>query len=89
MKATELLTQQHREVSRLFKAIEATEDKQEKKKLFVELAANLVAHDGIERALREVQRLPKAPRGVLAKARAVVDALEDVLNQRPVVATQR
>jgi hypothetical protein len=49
MKATELLTQQHREVSLLFKAIEEAEDKQEKKRLFLELASNLVAHDGIER----------------------------------------
>jgi hemerythrin superfamily protein len=49
MKATELLTQQHREVSRLFKAIEDTDDKNEKKQLFLELASNLVAHDGIER----------------------------------------
>lgn len=49
MNATELLTSQHREVSRLFKAIEATDSKAEKQKLFMELASNLVAHDGIER----------------------------------------
>ena len=49
MKATELLTQQHREVARLFKAIEASEDEAEKKQLFLEVASNLVAHDGIER----------------------------------------
>jgi hemerythrin superfamily protein len=50
MKATELLTQQHREVSALFKAIEAAKDDDGKKKqLFLELASNLVAHDGIER----------------------------------------
>jgi hemerythrin-like domain-containing protein len=49
MKATELLTQQHREVSRLFKAIEAAAGKAEKQKLFLEVASNLVAHDGIER----------------------------------------
>lgn len=49
MKATELLTQQHREVSRLFKAIESAAGKAEKQKLFQELASNLVAHDGIER----------------------------------------
>lgn len=49
MKATELLTRQHREVSRLFKAIEAADDDTEKQQLFNELASNLVAHDGIER----------------------------------------
>jgi hemerythrin-like domain-containing protein len=51
MKATDLLKEQHQEVSRLFKAIEATESKPEKKKLFTELASNLVAHDGIEREI--------------------------------------
>jgi hemerythrin-like domain-containing protein len=49
MKATELLAQQHREVSRLFKAIQSAAGKAEKQKLFMELASNLVAHDGIER----------------------------------------
>jgi hemerythrin-like domain-containing protein len=49
MKATALLTQQHREVARLFEAIEASDDAAEKKQLFLELASNLVAHDGIER----------------------------------------
>ena len=49
MKATELLTKQHREVTRLFKAIEDSKDDNEKKQLFLELASNLVAHDGIER----------------------------------------
>lgn len=49
MKATELLIQQHREVKRLFKAIESSKDDSEKKELFLELASNLVAHDGIER----------------------------------------
>src|SRR5688572_33319756 len=51
MKATELLKQQHDEVSRLFKAIEKTEDAAEKKSYFLELASNLVAHDGIEREI--------------------------------------
>ncbi|MDQ2642332.1 MAG: hemerythrin domain-containing protein [Myxococcota bacterium] len=51
MKATELLKQQHGEVSRLFKAIEKTEDPAEKKSYFLELASNLVAHDGIERKI--------------------------------------
>lgn len=49
MKATELLTQQHREVSRLFKAIESAQGKAEKRQLFTQLASLLVAHDGIER----------------------------------------
>lgn len=49
MKATELLTNQHREVSRLFKAIESAEEKPKKRQLFMELASKLVAHDGIER----------------------------------------
>lgn len=51
MKATELLKQQHREVSRLFQAIEDTEDVAEKKSYFLQLASNLVAHDGIERKI--------------------------------------
>jgi hemerythrin superfamily protein len=51
MKATELLKQQHREVSRLFQAIEDTEDRAEKKSYFLQLATNLVAHDGIERKI--------------------------------------
>jgi len=33
----------------LFKAIEKTDDEAEKKSFFLELASNLVAHDGIER----------------------------------------
>jgi hemerythrin superfamily protein len=49
MKATDLLKQQHREVARLFKAIEDTDDRAKKRSHFVELASNLVAHDGIER----------------------------------------
>jgi len=51
MKATDLLKAQHEEVSRLFKAIESAKNKPEKKKLFMELASNLVAHDGIEREI--------------------------------------
>jgi hemerythrin-like domain-containing protein len=51
MKATELLKQQHQEVARLFKAIESTEDAEEKKALFLDLASNLVGHDGIEREI--------------------------------------
>lgn len=49
MKATELLISQHREVSRLFKAIEAAKGAAEKRQLFMDLASKLVAHDGIER----------------------------------------
>jgi hypothetical protein len=51
MKATDLLKAQHEEVSRLFKAIESAESKTEKKKLFMEVASNLVAHDAIEREI--------------------------------------
>lgn len=51
MKATELLTQQHREVSRLFKAIEDAKDDKQKQQHFMELASNLVSHDGIEREI--------------------------------------
>jgi hypothetical protein len=49
MKATELLISQHREVSRLFKAIESASGAAEKRQLFEKLASSLVAHDGIER----------------------------------------
>ncbi|RYZ04659.1 MAG: hemerythrin domain-containing protein [Myxococcales bacterium] len=49
MKATDLLTQQHQTVSRLFKAIESAKSGEDKQKLFRELASNLTAHDGIER----------------------------------------
>jgi len=51
MKATELLKQQHQEVRRLFKAVEASQDAAEKKALFLDLASNLVGHDGIEREI--------------------------------------
>jgi hypothetical protein len=51
MKATELLKQQHQEVARLFKAIESAEDAGQKKAFFLELASNLVGHDGIEREI--------------------------------------
>lgn len=50
MKATELLEAQHREVEKLFKQIEKAED-DEKGELFEELAANVVAHDAIEREI--------------------------------------
>jgi len=51
MNAIELLQNQHREVEKLFKAIEETDDASKKVSLFRELAANLVAHDGIERQI--------------------------------------
>ncbi len=51
MKATDLLKQQHKEVRDLFQKIEDTEDDGEKEALFEELAANLVAHDAIEREI--------------------------------------
>jgi len=49
--ATELLKQQHEEVSALFKKIEKASARSVKTKLFDELAANLVAHDAIEREI--------------------------------------
>jgi hypothetical protein len=49
--ATKLLTQQHEEVKALFKKIEKSKSRAEKTKLFEELAANLVAHDAIEREI--------------------------------------
>ena len=51
MKATDLLVKQHRTVARLFKAIETAKTDADKKNLFVELASNLTAHDGIEREI--------------------------------------
>jgi len=51
MKATELLKTQHEAVRALFKRIEGTEDFSEKAQVFQELAANLVAHDAIEREI--------------------------------------
>jgi len=51
MKATELLKAQHRDVEKLFKQIEKSEDENEKGELFEELAASLVAHDAIEREI--------------------------------------
>jgi hypothetical protein len=51
MKATDLLTKQHHMVARLFKALQIAETLNDKQTLFDELAANLVAHDGIEREI--------------------------------------
>ena len=51
MDAIELLTQQHREVSELFEAIEKAKSSTDKTQLFRELAAKLVGHDGIERKI--------------------------------------
>ena len=51
MKATELLKKQHQEVARLFKAIESADSAADKKALFLDLASNLVGHDGIEREI--------------------------------------
>jgi len=49
--ATKLLIEQHEEVKTLFKKIEKSSSRAEKTKLFEELAANLVAHDAIEREI--------------------------------------
>ena len=51
MKATDLLKQQHEEVKELFEKVESASRSATKRQLFAELAANLVAHDGIEREL--------------------------------------
>jgi hemerythrin superfamily protein len=51
MRATELLKSQHREVESLFKRIKKAKQDAEKQQLFEELAANLVAHDAIEREI--------------------------------------
>lgn len=49
--AIDLLERQHREVKALFKAIEEAKARPAKTKLFEQLAANLVAHDAIEREI--------------------------------------
>lgn len=51
MKATDLLKQQHDEVKELFEKVESAARTATKRQVFAELAANLVAHDGIEREL--------------------------------------
>lgn len=51
MKATELLKQQHRDVERLFEALEDEEADEKPTEIFEELAAMLVAHDAIEREI--------------------------------------
>ena len=51
MKATQLLEQQHRDVEKLFKALKDDETDDRKTEIFGELAAMLVAHDGIEREI--------------------------------------
>lgn len=51
MKATDLLIKQHRAVEDLFEKFEEADDAAEKRKIFEELAANLVGHDAIEREI--------------------------------------
>jgi hemerythrin superfamily protein len=51
MNAIELLKQQHREVDELFARFEKSKRTNEKEKLFLEIAARLVAHDAIEREI--------------------------------------
>ena len=51
IKATKLLEKQHGEVSALFARIEKAEEGAAKRALFNELAANLFAHDAIERQI--------------------------------------
>jgi len=51
MNAIELLESQHKDVRDLFEKIEESENDAEKSELFEEMAANLVAHDAIEREI--------------------------------------
>jgi hypothetical protein len=51
MKATDLLEKQHEEVKNLFKRLEEGDGGANQKSIFEELAANLVAHDAIERKI--------------------------------------
>ncbi|HYO96349.1 MAG TPA: hemerythrin domain-containing protein [Polyangiaceae bacterium] len=51
MKATDILKKQHKEVKDLFKKIESAKNDNAKNEIFEEIAANVVAHDAIEREL--------------------------------------
>jgi hypothetical protein len=51
MKATDLLEQQHRDVAKLFEALEEEEGQERKSEIFEELAATLAGHDAIEREI--------------------------------------
>jgi hemerythrin superfamily protein len=69
MKATDLLKKQHRQVEKLFKEVEKTEDPKQRRKLMEQIAADLKMHTQIEEeifypAVREVGT---------AKAEAMVD----------------
>jgi len=59
MKATDLLKKQHRQVEKLFKEVEKTEDPKQRRKLMDQIAADLKMHTQIEEeifypAVREV-----------------------------------
>ena len=59
MKATDLLKKQHRQVEKLFKQVEKTEDPRQRRKLLDQIAADLKMHTQIEEeifypAVREV-----------------------------------
>ena len=51
MNAIQLLKSQHKDVRDLFERIESEDDQERQYELFEELAANLVAHDAIEREI--------------------------------------
>ncbi|HVH41434.1 MAG TPA: hemerythrin domain-containing protein [Labilithrix sp.] len=51
MNAVDLLKEQHREVNQLFTRFERAKRSDEKQKIFLDLAARLVAHDAIEREI--------------------------------------
>jgi hemerythrin superfamily protein len=61
MKATDLLKKQHRQVEKLFKEVEKTEDPKQRRKLMEQITADLKMHTQIEEelfypAVREVGR---------------------------------
>jgi hemerythrin superfamily protein len=51
MKATDLLKKQHRQVEKLFKEVEKTEDPKQRRKLMDQIAADLKMHTQIEEEL--------------------------------------
>jgi hemerythrin superfamily protein len=70
MKATDLLKKQHRQVEKLFKEVEKTEDPKQRRKLMEQITADLKMHTQIEEeifypAVREVGT---------AKAEEMIDA---------------
>src|SRR3954465_6353627 len=69
MNAIQLLKHQHREVEKLFEAIERCEDDQrdELRRLFAELADNLAAHADIEEELFYPEVKQRQPDGAMVQ----------------------